>query len=95
MKREGWMTADDYSYLRDMKKEMIKESLTRQDPVMKPITCRCGHTIGQHYMGDMAMPCGKCSCPRCECERAEAIRRDKVRKGAPELHPHPAFRKGK
>jgi hypothetical protein len=92
---KGWMSDDDKRYLNDMKKEMMKESLTREDPALKPITCKCGHRLAHHYMGDRAMACGKCSCNWCTAPRAEEIRRDKYRTGAPEMHPHPTFRKGK
>jgi hypothetical protein len=88
----GVFSKEDRQWLRDMKREAMKEVTTSEDPAYKRTMCKCGHRMGQHYMGNMAMPCGKCHCGHCECEAAETIRRDKKRKGVQDMSPHPEFR---
>ena len=92
---KGWMDSRDKAYIRDMKKEMMKEVSTREDPARARSTCKCGHRISQHYMGNMSMPCGKCTCRHCVCEMAEILRRDKAKKGVKDINPHPEFRGGR
>jgi hypothetical protein len=93
--KQGWMSKEDKEYLRDMKREMMKEVRTSIDPAYKRNMCKCGHRLAQHYMGNRSMPCGKCSCGWCECEMAETLRRDKARKGVQDMSPHPEFRGGR
>ena len=90
---KGWAEKRDVDFLNDLKRENLAELDKREDPAQKDILCKCGHTIGKHYMGDRAMPCGVCSCSWCTAPRAEVIRRERVRLGSPELHPHPDFRR--
>lgn len=92
---DGFLDARDKAYLSDMKREMMREVATSEDPSRKRSQCKCGHSISQHYMGNMSMPCGKCSCRHCTCEMAETLRRDKARKGVKDINPHPEFRGGR
>jgi hypothetical protein len=87
MANKGWMKKEDKAYLRDMKREMMREVYLKGDPASKHITCKCGHRINEHYMGNRAMPCSKCACSYCECDQAEVLRRDKARKGSPDIPP--------
>jgi hypothetical protein len=80
--------------MRDMEREMEQEVATKEDPASIPMLCKCGHRLSQHYQGNRAMPCGKCSCAWCTAPKAEDIRRQRVKMGSPDMSPHPDFRKG-
>ena len=89
----GWASARDLKFMRDMQKEMDKEASSKDDPALKPILCKCGHRLAEHYQGTMAMPCAKCSCMFCTALRAEDVRRKRARLGVKDITPHPDFRK--
>jgi len=68
-----------HRWLRDVGREQMQEAAHREDPALKPIMCRCGHRISEHYQGTRSMPCGKCHCEWCTAPRAEEIRKQKAR----------------
>ena len=78
-------------WLRDMHKEMEKDAAKGPLPGADRNTCSCGHRVGEHFQGNRAMPCSRCSCSFCRCENAEKLRRDKAKSGAQDIHPHPEF----
>ena len=83
-------------WLRDLGREQAQEAARSDDPALKPIMCRCGHRLAEHYMGTMAMPCGKCGCMKCTAPRAEEIRKQKARLGVRDVTPlSSVFRGGK
>jgi hypothetical protein len=81
------MNREDKRWLRDYGREMAQEAATREDPALKPIMCKCGHRLSEHYMGTRAMPCGKCRCEYCTAPRAEEIRRQRARMGVQDITP--------
>ena len=85
--------ARDRRFMRDMNREMARDVELRPDPATKAITCKCGHTLAQHYQGTMAMPCGKCACAWCSAPRAEDVRKQRARLRVQDITPHPDFRK--
>lgn len=93
--RDGWAEPRDLKFMRDMEREMEQEVSRKDDPALKPITCKCGHRLAEHYQGTQAMPCGKCSCMHCTAPRAEEIRRNRARLGIQDMTPHPDFRRGR
>jgi hypothetical protein len=93
MAKDGFLEARDRKYLKDMERETLEELDRREDPAAKPMLCKCGHTLAQHYPGTQAMPCGKCACSWCTAPRAEDVRRKRARLGVKDITPHPDFRK--
>lgn len=77
----------DKRWLADLGREVAQDAARRDDPALKPIMCRCGHRMTEHYMGTRAMPCGKCNCGHCTAPRAEVVRRDMARKGVQDVTP--------
>lgn len=74
-------------WLRDYGREMAQETARSEDPALKPIMCKCGHRLAEHYQGTRAMPCGKCGCMECTAPRAEEIRKQRARVGAQDMTP--------
>ncbi len=92
--KDRWMDPEDKKWLGDMQREIMKDVRSRPDPAMERNLCKCGHRLSEHYMGNRAMPCSKCSCNWCTAPKAEDLRRDKAKRGTPDLHPIDGFRGG-
>ena len=94
MSRSDIFDGRDQRFMRDMHREIARDVEMKPDPAASAITCKCGHTLAQHYQGTQAMPCGKCACAWCSAPRAEDVRKRRARLGVQDITPHPDFRKG-